>query len=285
MGWCYPYVRHIKKENFGNIKGKKVALIYHNSAYGKEPIRTLQEAAKKHGFKLSLLPVDHPGQEQKATWLKIRKSRPDYIFMWGWGVMNQVAIKSAASIKFPMDKFIGIWWSGSENDVLPAGQGAHGYKALTFNAPGANYQVHKDIKKYVFAKGEQSGDGSHFGTVLYNRGLFQAMVQVEAAVVAQKIHGTSKITPAMYRDGMEAVDLSAERMAELGFKDFAPPFKNSCENHGGSGLAAVQQWDAKAKKWSLITEYMYGDKSITEKLIAEDSAKYAAEQKIAERCN
>jgi hypothetical protein len=30
---------------------------------------------------------------------------------------------------------------------------------------------------------------------------------------------------------------------------------------------------------------MYGDKSITEKLIAEDSAKYAAEQKIAERCN
>jgi branched-chain amino acid transport system substrate-binding protein len=111
------------------------------------------------------------------------------------------------------------------------------------------------------------------------------MVQVEAAVVAQKIHGTSKITPAMYRDGMEAVDLSAERMAELGFKDFAPPFKNSCENHGGSGLAAVQQWDAKAKKWSLITEYMYGDKSITEKLIAEDSAKYAAEQKIAERCN
>ena len=110
-------------------------------------------------------------------------------------------------------------------------------------------------------------------------------LEVEAAVVAQKIHGTSKITPAMYRDGMEAVDLSAERMAELGFKDFAPPFKNSCENHGGSGLAAVQQWDAKAKKWSLITEYMYGDKSITEKLIAEDSAKYAAEQKIAERCN
>ena len=35
--------------------------------------------------------------------------------------MNQVAIKQAASIKFPMGKFIGIWWSGSENDVMPAG--------------------------------------------------------------------------------------------------------------------------------------------------------------------
>ena len=28
-----------------------------------------------------------------------------------------------------------------------------------------NYQVHKDIKKYVHDKGEASGDGSHFGTV------------------------------------------------------------------------------------------------------------------------
>ena len=69
---------------------------------------------------------------------------------------------------------------------MPAGAGAHGYKALTFNAPGTDYQVHKDIKKYVHDKGQASGDGSHFGTVLYNRGLFQAMVQVEAARVAQK---------------------------------------------------------------------------------------------------
>ena len=51
--------------------------------------------------------------------------------------------------------------------------------------------------------------------------------------------------------------MTPERMAEIGFKDFAPPFKNTCENHGGSGLAAVQQWDAKAKKWNMITEYMY----------------------------
>ena len=278
-------VKHIMDQEGGDLKGKKITLLYHNSGYGKEPIRTLQELAKKHGFEYKGIAVDHPGQEQKSQWLQIRQQRPDYVLMWGWGVMNQVAVKSAASIKFPMDKFIGIWWSGSENDVLPAGQGAHGYKSLTFNAPGSNYQVHKDIKKYVHDKGEASGDGSHFGTVLYNRGLFQAMVQVEAAVVAQRIHGTSKITPAMYRDGMEAVDLSAERMEELGFKDFAPAFKNTCENHGGSGLAAVQQWDAKAKKWNMITEYMYGDSDVVQKLIAEDSSKYAAEQKIAERCN
>ena len=88
----------------------------------------------------------------------------------------------------------------------------------------------------------------------------------------------------MYRDGFENINLSAKRLEELGFKDFAPPFKITCENHGGSGLAAVQQWDAKAKKWNMITEYMYGDSAVVQKLIAEDSSKYAAEQKIAERC-
>jgi hypothetical protein len=30
---------------------------------------------------------------------------------------------------------------------------------------------------------------------------------------------------------------------------------------------------------------MYGDKDVVNKLIAEDSAKYAKEQKIAQRCN
>ena len=37
--------------------------------------------------------------------------------MWGWGVMNSTAIKGAASVGYPMDHFIGVWWSGSEPDV------------------------------------------------------------------------------------------------------------------------------------------------------------------------
>ena len=46
--------------------------------------------------------------------------------------MNSVAIQEAANIRFPMENFIGVWWSGSENDVLPAGDAAHGYKSLSY---------------------------------------------------------------------------------------------------------------------------------------------------------
>ena len=69
------------------LKGKHIALVYHDSPFGKEAIPILQEHAAMSGFKLSLLPVTHPGVEQKSTWLQIRQSRPDYVVNWGWGVM------------------------------------------------------------------------------------------------------------------------------------------------------------------------------------------------------
>ena len=50
-------------------------------------------------------------------------------------------------------------------------------------------------------------------------------------------------------------------------------------------ISAVQQWDAKAKKWSLITDFTGADMEVIDALIKEDSAAYAAENNIAERCN
>ncbi len=276
-------VKHILEQEDGDIKGKKIALVYHNSAYGKEPIRTLEELAKKHGYTLTLLPVDHPGQEQKSQWLQIRRERPDYTLMWGWGVMNQVAIKEAANIRYPMDKFIGVWWSASENDVLPAGEAANGYKAVAFHGVGSDFPVYDDIKKHVVDTGKSAGDGSNLGTVLYNRGMYAAILAAEATATAQKIHGVQNITPAMMRDGMEALELTTTRMAELGVPNFGPEIKVTCDNHQGPGLAAIQQWDAKAKTWSLISDFVAADRDIIDPLIMEDSMAYAAENNITTR--
>ena len=278
-------INHILDVNGGDISGKKVALVYHNSAYGKEPIRTLEELSGKHGYELSLLAVDHPGQEQKSQWLQIRRERPDYVLMWGWGVMNQVAIQEASNINFPMENFIGIWWSGSENDVIPAGDGANGYKALNMHAVGGEYPIFADIQKYVVDSGKAAGAGDQVGTVLYNRGLYAAMLAVEAAKTAQGIHGVADITPAQMRDGMEALVMDAAKMEALGMAGFGPEFSVSCENHGGNGLGLVQQWDASSEKWNQITDYIASDSDVINALIMEDSAAFAAENNIAERCN
>ncbi|MEM7464978.1 MAG: ABC transporter substrate-binding protein [Pseudomonadota bacterium] len=278
-------VKHMLSENADDMSGKKVILLHFNGAYGKEPIPTLEALSAKHGFEFSAIPIDYPGQEQKSQWLQIRRERPDYILFWGWGVMNQVAVQEAANIRYPMDQFIGIWWSGSENDVIPAGEGANGYKSLQFHNVGSDYPVFDDIKEYVVDKGLAAGAGDQIGTVLYNRGVYAAMLAAEAARNAQEIHGTAEITGAMMRDGMEALEITEARMAELGLPNFGPTFSVSCENHGGRGPAAIAQWDAGSNEWKLVTDYMDPDEEVVSGLIMSDSAAYAAENNIEERCN
>lgn len=276
-------IKHLLDQNGGDLSGKKVALVFHNSAYGKEPIRTLQDLAEKHGFELVQIPVDAPGQEQKSQWLQIRRDKPDYVIMYGWGVMNQAAIQEAANIRFPMENFIGIWWSGSEVDVLPVGDKANGYKALTFHGVGTDYPIYDDIQTYLIETGKASQGGEHVGSVLYSRGMYAAVVISEAIRKAQELAGTSAISPEQLRDGFEQLDITPERLAEIGLPDFGPEIKMTCDNHGGSGMARLQQWDASAKKWNLITEFVEPDQEIIAPLIQEDSEAYAAESGITPR--
>jgi branched-chain amino acid transport system substrate-binding protein len=198
--------------------------------------------------------------------------------------MNQVAVQEAVNIRFPMENFIGVWWSGSENDVIPAGAAANGYKALTFHGVGSDYPVYDDIQKFVVDAGKAAGAGDQIGTVQYNRGMYAAMLAAEAAKTAQEIHGTPDITAAMMRDGMEALEITEAKMAALGLPNFGPEFKVSCEQHGGPGLVGVTQWDAASGKWNVISDYKPTDRELIGRLVAEDSAAYAAENTIEPGC-
>ena len=270
---------------FDKLKGKKIAHIYHNSAYGKEANPTLKVLAKKFGFNLTLLAVDHPGQEQGATWLQIRRLKPDWILMSGWGVMNQVAVKEAASINYPMDHFIGNWWSGSENDVMPAGMGANGYKAATFNPPGGGTPLHADLKKYVYDRGLGSGEWSRTGEVLYLRGLMNFIVVVEAIERAQKRFGVKVPTGSQMRDVFETFTMTKADWARIGLTGF-PEFQATCNDHEGAKGVLFQQWDAKAKKWNLVSDWVPVMRDVVRPMMEADAAKYAKENNITPKaCN
>ena len=275
-------INRIMEENGGTINDRNIALVYHNSGYGKEPIPTLKALATKHGFNLTLIPVDHPGQEQKSQWLQIRRERPDNIILYGWGVMNQVALKEAANIRYPMDQMFGIWWSGTENDALE-GMGSHGYKAATFHNVGSDYPVYKDIQKFVVDAGLTAGDGSNVGTVLYNRGMYSAMLAAAGAANAQEIHGVKDITSGMMRDGLEALNVTNEFMAAAGMPKFGPEFSVSCSNHGGPGNVGIQQWDGNSREWKLVGDFEAPDMEVISALIKADSEAYAAENNITPR--
>ena len=263
------------------LKGKKISLVYHDSPYGKEPIPALQALAQKHGFEFTPIPVTHPGVEQKSQWLSIRQNRPDYVLIWGWGVMNGVAIKEAAAVAYPRDKMIGVWWSGAEPDVTPAGADSTGYKALMLQHGAQKDAVHADIEKHVYAKGKGATEKEKVGEVLYNRGMVNAMLGVEAIRTAQGKFGNKPLTGEQVRWGLENLKLSADRISQLGFAGMLKPVAISCSDHEGARDGRVQQWDGKA--WNIISGWYTANQEVTEPLVKDVSAKYAEEKKITPR--
>lgn len=100
-----------KSGGMDKLKGKKIVHLYHDSAYGKEPLPVLEEQAKQYGFELIKIPIAPPGNDQQSQWLQIRQANPDHVILWGFGVMNAVAIKTAQRNGFPREKILGVWKS------------------------------------------------------------------------------------------------------------------------------------------------------------------------------
>ena len=266
-------VQYAKAQDGGSLKGKKIALVYHDSAYGKEPIATLTKLAEIEGYQLDLFPVAHPGLEQKATWLQIgRQLKPDWIFMWGWGVMNATAIKEAAAVGVPMDRFIGVWWSGSENDVLPAGADAKGYKSGAFHAPGTAAKIFADIKSTLGTVPDT------FGQVLYSRGLINAAITVEAIRTAQAEYGNTTMTGEQMIWGFQHLNLTAERIEQMGMTGLLEPLSISCNDHEGGGKVIIQQWDGA--QWTQISDWITPNRDLIRPMYEESAMKYAAEKGI-----
>ncbi|MDH5676124.1 MAG: ABC transporter substrate-binding protein [Myxococcales bacterium] len=272
-------VQYIKAEEKGSLKGKKIALVYHDSAYGKEPIATLEMLAEQEGFELSQFAVAHPGLEQKSTWMRIgRQLRPDWVLMWGWGVMNSTAVKEAAAVGFPMNHFIGVWWSGSENDVLPAGKGAVGYRAAAFNAAGDDFPLFADLYKHVYDKGKGRGDKPRVGEALYNRGLMNAVLATEAVRTAQNKYGKRPLTGEEVRWGVENLDITEARLKELGLGGFMPPVKLSCTDHEGGGSVFIQEWDGQ--RWKKVSDWISPNRDKLRPMYEQSAAQYAKEKGI-----
>ncbi|MEX8497498.1 MAG: ABC transporter substrate-binding protein [Leptothrix ochracea] len=272
-----------KEGGLDKLKGKKITLVYHDSPYGKEPIPLLQERARMHGFELQLLPVTAPGVEQKATWLQVRQSRPDYVLLWGWGVMNSTAIKEAQATGYPREKMYGVWWAGAEPDVKDVGEGAKGYNAVTMQhgaEPGS--KVVKDVLAQVHAKGQGTGPKDEVGSVLYMRGLISSMLAVEGVKRAQEKYGKGKVMSGeQVRWGLENLALEQKKLDGMGFAGVMRPVSTSCFDHVGANWARVHTWDGS--KWKFTSDWLQADQQIIKPLVKAASEKYAGEKKLIRR--
>lgn len=264
------------------LKGKKIATVYHDSAYGRETQGPLQLLAEKYGFENIQIPVADPGNEQASQWRKVRQLQPDWVFLRTWGVSTPVAIKTAARFGYPVDHIVGDIWASSNEDVLPAGEAGKGYLALTPYPGGATFDIHQRIKQHILDKGKSDlKDPKSFGSVYYNSGLVNAAIAVEAIRAGQKKFGNRPLNGEEGRWGLEHLNLDDARLKEIGFLGLMQPLKLSCDDHEGGGAAKVQQWDGK--QWNLITDWVQADRTTLRPLIDAKSAEYAKEKGVQAR--
>ncbi|MFQ5936703.1 MAG: ABC transporter substrate-binding protein, partial [Acidiferrobacterales bacterium] len=293
--WVFPLITNYWSQNTAKIKyigqkeggmkklkGKKIANLYHESSYGKETIPVLNRQAEIYGFEVRHFPVPHPGLDQKAIWLQIgRQYRPDWVILRGWGVMNPTALKEAARVGYPATKIVGVWWSGAEEDVIPAGKAAVGYVAAGFHPSGKNFPVIEEILDVVHGAGKGNISPQRVGTIYYNRGLIAGILTAEAIRTAQKKFGKKPLRGEHIRWGIENLNITKGRIKKLGAAGLMSPLKVSCTDHEGGGAVKFLRWDGS--KWVEVTDWIATDKSIVRPMVEKSAAKYAKEKGLSPR--
>ena len=151
------------------------------------------------------------------------------------------------------------------------------------STPPGQFNCTEDLKKYLYNKGKGAAPNrTRPARTLYVRGLINAMLGVEAIRTAQEKFGKKPLTGEQVRWGLENLNITADRIKQLGFESVLSPIKVSCADHEGTRTGRIQTWDGK--KWNLASDWITSDDNVIAPMVKEAAAKYAAEKKITPGC-
>jgi branched-chain amino acid transport system substrate-binding protein len=276
-------VRYIAQLSGGEdkLKGKKIVNLHLNVPYGKETIPIWDKLAEKFGFEVKHLAVPPPGLDQKSSWLQIREYNPDWVVNRNWGVSCTEPLREAARIGFPRDKILGVWWCGSEEDVFPAGKSAKGYMTTNFHGVGRDFPVIEEIIDKVYTPGKGNLPVTRAGSVYYNRGVIHGIVTAEAIRLAHQKFGVAPIGGEQMQWALEHLNITPERIKEMGAEGLMFPLKTSCKDHEGGGAVRIQQWDGE--KWVSVSDWIQPYSDLVRAEVEKSAAQYAKEKGITPR--
>ena len=143
-----------------------------------------------------------------------------------------------------------------------------------------------EIFQHVYGVMQGNIASSRVGSVYHLRGVAAGIVVTEVIRKAQERansqgSGIGPVSGEEFRWAMENLDLTPERIAELGATEVVPPFKITCQDHEGSGAAFFQQWDGS--KWVKVSDWIQPLDEITRPMIEASAAQYAEEKGITPR--
>ncbi len=232
-------------EHEGGLKGKKIAHVYIDSPFGREPIPVLEELAKRLDFGLKTFPYASPGNEQSATWSEVRRYKPDFVIIWGAGGGQAVSVRDAIRNGITPDKIHSVVWL-AEADMDTVGRdvakGVRKYEAAT---SGTETPVIKAIREKIIDAGKGAGPKENVGRTYYNIGAATMAVSVEAARLALAEFG-APLTGEKLRKGFEKIN-------DFDAQGLIPALSFSAQDHQGGGFGRVAHWDGE--KWAPLSNW------------------------------
>jgi len=248
-----------------DLKGKKIAIVYIDTPFGKEPLPLLREIAKRRGFELLPFPYAPPGNEQAAVWTQVRRANPNWTLIWGGGVGQTVSLKEAIRNGISPEKIASVVWL-SESDMKVVGnEAAKGTLKYEGAASGRDPKIIQDILKDVVAKGKGAGPQDLVGTSYYNIGVLSAALMVEGVRKGLEISKGAALTPQTLNEGLRSI-------SKFTAEGLAPPITVTKTDHQGGGMGRVAQWDGR--RWVAKSDWLSADQDLVWDLITQSSAEF-----------
>jgi branched-chain amino acid transport system substrate-binding protein len=264
------------------LKGRKIAQVYIDNAYGRETLPILDRQAAHYGFTVQHLPVQPPGLDQKATWLRVKVAQSDWVILRiGGGVALSTALQEAAQMGVPRDQIVGPHPTCTEPEMVRAGEAAIGFICATWYGTGRHVPLLQELLQYVYAQGKGAGPEREVGTGPWRRGMLSGLLTAEALRTAMRHFGHHPLTGAQVQWGLEHLTLTAASLKALGAEGLISPFSLSCRDHEGGGGVQFQQWDGQ--QWTVLTDWIATDQALVRPLVEAAAAKYAQEKGMTPR--
>ena len=120
-------LRHIAQEK----PGAKVAFVYSDSEFGRDPIEASEAAAKKLGLSVPIKIMTAPGSVDVSTELiKLRRAAPDYTIFHGYVLAPIPEFVQQGKQMGMTSKWMGTFWTMDSSTVMKMGEAGDGFMGV-----------------------------------------------------------------------------------------------------------------------------------------------------------
>ena len=155
--------------------GAKVALVYSDTEFGKDPVEAARADSKKLGLNLVQEIVTPPGSVDVSTEIiKLRRADPDYTIFHGYVSAPIPEFINQARAQGLKSQFMGTFWTMDNSTVMKMGANADGFMGVM------PYRYYYDTEKAPMLERIRKMRPEYQSTA-YMQGFLAAMLLTEAA--------------------------------------------------------------------------------------------------------